>query len=157
MTSPSTSGLPEISARLQQLIHRLNKRLEQLDESTLSYKPAPEKWSGKEVLGHLIDSAQNNLRRFITAQYEAVPPHIVYNQDFWVSANDYQRMPKQDLILLWKLLNERIVSVLKTMPPSAAEKLCNTGKGKEELHNIRFLADDYVAHLLHHMGQISAT
>ena len=34
------------------------------------YKPFPEKWSKKEVIGHLIDSAQINLQRFTRCTYE---------------------------------------------------------------------------------------
>lgn len=154
MNASSTPGLSELATRLQQIIDSFTTQLYQLDEHEFFYRHNPEKWSRNEVLGHLIDSAQNNLRRFISTQYEITPPHIIYNQDFWVAANDYQHVSPRDLVLLWKLLNERIVRVLDSMPPSAAERLCNTGKEKEEFHTIRFLADDYISHLLHHMKQI---
>ena len=47
--------------------------LKSLDESRLAHKPAPSKWSKKELIGHMIDSAQSNIRRFIAAQYEEIP------------------------------------------------------------------------------------
>jgi hypothetical protein len=130
--------------------------IQQLQEADFGLRPRLNKWSKKEILGHLIDSAQNNLRRFITVQYEMSPPHIVYDQDFWVSANDYNQVSKQDLILLWKLLNEQIARVLEKLPSSNLEKLCNTGKQREELHPVSYLAADYLTHLRHHLEQLVA-
>ena len=77
---------------LQQIITEFTSRISAIPEKEFKAKPDPKKWSKQEVLGHLIDSAQNNLRRFIVGQYAASPPHIVYDQDFWVLANDYGHM-----------------------------------------------------------------
>jgi hypothetical protein len=122
----------------------------------LSAKPLPNKWSGKEVIGHLIDSAQNNLRRFIVGQYESAPPKITYEQDFWVNANGYQQMSATDVIALWKLINERIVAVLSNMPEMNYKRNADTGKITVQLHTLEFLADDYVKHLKHHINQVIA-
>lgn len=65
---------------LEQIITEYTPQLRQLTESDSSFKPSPSKWSGKEYLGHLIDSAQSNIRRFVVAQYED-KPHIVYAQE----------------------------------------------------------------------------
>jgi hypothetical protein len=153
----STNATPDfnqIPGVLRQLTADYAARLSQINNETFDAKPHPEKWSKKEILGHLIDSAQNNLRRFITAQYEAEPPHIVYDQDFWVAANGYNRADANDLILLWKLLNERIAAVLERLPGSKSDFLCNTGKGTNEFHTLGFLAADYLTHAKHHLSQI---
>src|SRR3954453_9968719 len=121
---PSISHIPD---ELRHLVTKHSGLIQQMDDGGLGLRPRPGKWSKNEVLGHLIDSAQNNLRRFITVQYETEPPHIVYDQDFWVSANDYSQVSKQDLISLWRLLNERIACVLEKLPASNLGKLCNTG------------------------------
>ena len=47
-------------------------RLRQIDEASASLRPAPGKWSRKEILGHLIDSAANNHQRFVHAAFAAV-------------------------------------------------------------------------------------
>lgn len=147
----------EVSTDLRRLVDEQLKYLQEIDEETFSARTNPEKWSKKEILGHLIDSAQNNLRRFITAQYEAEPPHIVYDQDFWVSANRYNQASAQDLILLWKLLNDRIAVILECISPDKLARLCNTGKGAQELHPLSFLAKDYLNHARHHLSQITNT
>ena len=75
-----------------------------IPELDWSAKPDPTKWSKKEVLGHLIDSAQNNLRRLIVTQYQP-NDKIIYEQNKWVEANQYQTMSTRDIIDLWRLLN----------------------------------------------------
>jgi len=101
---------------LREIVALFSNKLNQFSEEELSAKKAPGKWSRKEIIGHLIDSAQNNLRRFICGQYENEPPAIVYEQDFWVAANAYNKMAKADVLSLWILMNERICAVLESMP-----------------------------------------
>ena len=139
---------------LQQILENFSIRLDELTDTEFEAKNFPGKWSKKEVLGHLIDSAQNNLRRFIVAQYESPAPKIVYDQNFWVSANGYQLMNKNNLISLWKLMNEGIVAVLRNMPEENYTKLCDTGKAAVQLRSIEWLAPDYIKHMKHHLNQI---
>jgi hypothetical protein len=124
-----------------------------IPESDFSAKPNPTKWSKKEVVGHLIDSAQSNLRRFVVGQYED-RPNIVYSQDFWVQANGYNQTKKEDVIALWRLLNQQIAAVLKNMPKENYSCEVNTGKGKLELYTLEWLAADYVKHMKHHINQV---
>lgn len=58
------------AARLEQIISEHLPALHQLTNEAWLYKPAPDKWSRKEILGHLADSAHSNIRRFVVAQYE---------------------------------------------------------------------------------------
>ena len=139
--------------QLKQLINDYSDKLKQLNEKKYSGKPLEKVWSKKEELGHLIDSAHNNLRRFIVAQYEDQPT-IVYDQNFWNKAANYQQQPSAELIELWILLNNQICFVLDAMPLSLQERICNTGKGEKELHTISWLAADYNKHLLHHLHHL---
>jgi hypothetical protein len=138
-----------IAVELNAIIDKHLPALQFIKEGEYSFKPSPAKWSKKEILGHLIDSAQNNIRRFIVAQYES-KPKIVYMQDNWVSIANYQDYNLPDLISLWYLLNKHICHILKSLPPEAVEKECMT----EESHTIKWLAQDYNRHLLHHLHQI---
>lgn len=45
-------------------------RLQSIPEDIAAQKPAPGKWSKKEILGHLIDSAANNHQRFVRLQLQ---------------------------------------------------------------------------------------
>jgi hypothetical protein len=139
---------------LQQIIGKYAEVFADLTEKEFSQKTRPDKWSRKEVVGHLIDSAQNNLRRFICGQYETTPPHIIYEQEFWVKANGYGNMNSHDVIHLWKLINLQICTVLRSMPATNHTRECDTGRGTESLHSLEWLAKDYVKHLKHHINQV---
>ena len=138
-----------IATELQDIISKYVPALQAVTEDKMSYKPLPYKWSKKEILGHLVDSAQNNIRRFIVAQYEDKPA-IVYNQDKWVAISHYQHYPTADIIALWQLLNKHIAVILKNISLDASARECQTG----DLHTIRWLAEDYMKHLRHHVHQI---
>lgn len=135
---------------LRSIVENFNSKIRVIPEEEFSAKPLPHKWSKKEVIGHLIDSAHNNLRRFICGQYETVPSKIVYDQDYWVIANRYQNMKKEDILLLWRMLNERIAVVLEHMPEENYTKQSETSAR----HTLEWLAIDYVKHMKHHLNQV---
>ena len=144
--------MKNISEKLEKIIQDFSTRLRAITEKAYAHKPHPKKWSKKEILGHLIDSAQNNIRRFIVSQYEE-PPYIVYDQDKWVSISKYQQYSVKDLIELWILLNKHICIILSNTPTDMAIRECITNNS--ESHTIEWLAEDYIRHLLHHLHQVT--
>jgi hypothetical protein len=142
--------MKNLTAELRHIVGIWVEKTSAMPDDVFSEKLFPDKWSKKEVLGHLVDSGQNNLRRFICGQYEDTPPKITYQQDFWVEANDYQGMQKADVILLWRLVNMQICAVLDNMPRENYGRQCDTGT----LRSLEWLATDYVKHMKHHLNQI---
>lgn len=138
-----------LASQLNKIIDDHLPGLQSVSADEFHFKPSPAKWSKKEILGHLVDSAQNNIRRFIVAQYED-RPKIVYNQDQWVAITNYQQYQTTDLIDLWYLLNKHICQVLTFMPVEMSQQQAQT----EDLHDLRWLAEDYIKHLLHHLHQV---
>jgi hypothetical protein len=120
-----------------------------LSEQELSARPSPGKWSKKEILGHLTDSAMNNLQRFIRGQYENTP-YIVYAQDEWVKLQHYHEKDSRGLLDLWESLNLQIAHVLEYMPKKNYDRECRS----ESVHTLHWLAEDYVRHMEHHMRQM---
>lgn len=143
-----------IVENLNNILEASAKVFSTIPEQEWHEKPSPEKWSKKEILGHLIDSAQNNLRRFVVTQYEQ-NNRIVYNQDAWVRTQNYQETDTAEIIQLWLLLNRQISRTLKHLPEAKLLYTCNTGKDAEELCTIEYLMADYVEHMLHHLAQIN--
>lgn len=125
-----------------------------ISDESWNEKPNPVKWSRKELLGHLIDSASNNLRRLIVGQYEQ-GTKIVYHQDEWVAYQGYQEMDVEDVKTLWKLMNEQIARVIGRIPQSKLDNTCDTGKGKVEVHTLVYFIEDYIVHLKYHLKQIN--
>jgi hypothetical protein len=117
------------------------------------YKIAPEKWSKKEIMGHLIDSAQINLQRFVRCTYQE-NFKLRYNQVEWVEAGHYQQADITELLPLWKLLNLQIVRVISGFPAERLQIQCDTGRDSINLHTAEWLMQDYVEHLNHHLIQI---
>jgi hypothetical protein len=128
-------------------------RIKQIPHETFSAKPSAAKWSKKEILGHLIDSCQNNIRRMIVARYDDTP-NIVYHQDFWVDAAGYQNYSKDDVVELWYLLNKHFIHILNHLPEDDRTDLCDIGKGSPEVRTLEWIATDYLRHLQHHLQQI---
>jgi len=134
---------------LQQIIRSSFEKFKIISEEDWDYKPLPNKWSKKEILGHLCDSAMNNIRRFVVSQYEE-NNKIIYQQDNWVASQDYQSENFQNIILLCKLLNEQVIKIINKIPE---EKLSNTCITSEK-RTIEWLIEDYIVHLNHHLSQI---
>src|SRR6185436_5625730 len=145
--------MKQLADELHAIVGSYADKLRSTSNEAFSVLPGNGKWSKKQELGHLIDSAHTNLRRFVTGQYED-QPGIVYNQDFWVSCLHYHEQPVEDIIELWKLMNKQIAVVFASISKSDSQRLVNTGKGKAELHTIEWLAADYLVHLRHHLHHI---
>ncbi len=136
------------------LVHQALLDFSKISKESWDEKPNPIKWSRKELLGHLIDSASNNLRRLIVGQYEQ-GTKIVYHQDEWVAYQNYQEMDIEDVKTLWKLMNEQIARVIGRIPQSKLDNTCDTGKGKVEVHTLVYFIEDYIVHLKYHLKQIN--
>ena len=116
-------------------------------------KPAPNKWSNKEIIGHLCDSAMINLQRFVRCTYEE-NFKLIYEQDEWVAAHRYQEMDTGMLLELWRLLNAQIARVLNSYPTDRWQAQCDSSKKEVGLHTVEWLAADYLCHLRVHLNQI---
>lgn len=138
---------------LQELVAEGIEWVDACDEGKMALKHTEYRWSKKEILGHLIDSALNNLRRFTEIQFEDKPyPIIGYNQDELVKVNDYQNAQIQEILNLWKSLNQRIAILISKQSDETLSYEIIFGKGK--LSNLKFLMTDYVDHMSHHLNQI---
>lgn len=136
--------------RLAYLCNIIPPLLYNLTEEQFTYKTVPNKWSKKEIIGHLIDSATNNHHRLIRAQFED-EPLIVYNQDLWNIHGYHQRISSVQLIRFWESYNRHLLAIIQEMPTIYLKRKIYIGK---EAVSIDFLVIDYVKHLEHHLKQI---
>ncbi|WP_428740253.1 DinB family protein [Tenacibaculum sp.] len=139
--------------KLEQLLKSGAEYISNSLESDLTYKSNPKKWSKKEILGHLIDSGINNLQRFTEIQFDNKPYRIrKYNQDRLVKANDYQNSETKEILEFWKSINNRILYVIKQQTEETLAFKIELEK--EDFSDLRFLMNDYVDHMEHHLNQI---
>src|SRR5262245_20064045 len=86
----------------------VTERLRAIDDAVASVRPAPGKWSRKEILGHLIDSAANNHQRFVRLQITNRVDLPGYQQDHWVRLQHYQEDKWVDIVSLWQAYNKHL-------------------------------------------------
>src|SRR5207247_10428779 len=103
----------------RQTVDRAAERLLRYSDAEASRRPAPEKWSRKEIIGHLIDSASNNHGRFVRAQLQDDLVFAGYDQDAWVRVQGYQDRPWGDLVRLWQQFNHQIAAGMEAADPGA--------------------------------------
>jgi hypothetical protein len=143
-------------------VDRAADRLLALSEDDASARPVPGKWSRKEIIGHLIDSASNNHGRFVRAQLQDDLVFPGYDQDAWVRTQRYQDRPWPDLVRLWQAFNHHIATVMETADrhevarPRARHNLDQLAwrtVSPMQPTTLEYFMRDYVDHLKHHLGQ----
>jgi DinB superfamily len=136
----------------ERVLDEASKQLLKYTEEEAGKKPAPNKWSKKEILGHLIDSAANNHQRFVRMQIDNNLQLPSYQQVEWVSIQHYNTESWNELIRLWEAYNLHLLHILWNMNPG---KLLNTAIiGTNDEATLEFIIEDYVGHLKHHLEQI---
>jgi len=109
--------IKKVIDRLQEHINRTPSEFLRYPEGELRRKPTPNKWSKKELLGHLIDSAANNHHRFIKIQFLPSPFFVEgYAQNDWVRIQNYNEKDTQQLVNLWRVYNEHILYIMQNTP-----------------------------------------
>jgi hypothetical protein len=143
-------------------VDRAADRLLAFSNEEAAIRPAPGKWSRKEIIGHLIDSASNNHGRFVRAQLQEDLVFAGYDQDMWVRVQRYQDRPWPELVRLWQAHNHQIAHVMATADADAVTRL-RARHNLDELAwqpipaaqpvTLDYFMRDYVGHLKHHLAQ----
>src|SRR5262249_17231536 len=79
MTTPSFAAA---SQELARVLASTADDLARISDATAREPITPGKWSRKEVVGHLIDSASNNHQRFVRGAQDRGGQYPGYDQDF---------------------------------------------------------------------------
>lgn len=108
-------------------------------------------WNAKQIMGHLIDSAINNIQRFVRLQSGNLDNFPGYDQDEWVRLQKYAEQNFDDLTVLWLALNHQIIHVIKNIEERS---LGNTWRIEDEDIPLNYLIDDYIDHLNIHAEQL---
>jgi hypothetical protein len=147
-------------------IETAEKQLLAISEQQSQTPRAADKWSPKEIIGHLIDSATNNHHRFVQAQFHDELVFPGYRQEDWVRVQGYNQESWTQLVQLWKHYNLHLLHVMSLVPEQTRTKPRPTHTldqiawktvAKNESVTLDYFMRDYVDHLKNHLGQITVT
>ncbi|MBI4472844.1 MAG: DinB family protein [Acidobacteria bacterium] len=144
--------MESVAKELKSLLETEGRRLRAISEAESLKRSGPEKWSKKEIIGHLIDSAANNHQRFVRMQLAPRLEAPGYQQEEWVRFQHYHDRPWLDVIELWLIYNRHLAHVIRHCDPAALKnKWRSPDDGDVDLE---FVIRDYVKHMRHHLAQI---
>lgn len=143
--------MDNILKAINRWVQAVPKEFAAMSEAERSIRPSPNKWSKKEIVGHLCDSAINNIQRFIKIQYTE-QPYIIepYNQEQWVSLQNYQERSIDEILNLFQTLNKQVITIIMNIPEEKLSYPCVTGNTQKTL---LWLIQDYLNHMEHHINE----
>lgn len=153
----------EVLDDFRRTIEETSARLLSMTEDESRAPLSEGKWSAKETIGHLIDSAANNHQRFVRAQFKDDLVFEGYAQEEWIRAQNYNGEPWPLLVGLWRHYNLHLAHVMATAPEqvrTAARSRHNFQQigfapvSSEEPSTLEHLMLDYIDHLKSHLRQI---
>lgn len=142
---------------LLSLVEEWELKLLSLSEEVLTKKENSQHRTIKQIVGHMIDSATNNIHRIVHLQYQPSP--LVFpdyanlgNNDRWIAIQDYKSENWNDLVQLWKYLNIHIVHVINHVNP---DKLTNEWITALNVKvSLKSMIQNYTGHIRLHLNEI---
>ncbi len=146
--------MKELSEKLITVIDAAEPRLREITALESSEPILSGGWSRKQVVAHLIDSASNNHQRFVRAVQQPSLDFPGYDQEGNMRVQAPQEADWPLLVSLWAAYNRYLAHIIAHLPASKLETPCRIGP--HEPVTLRFVATDYLTHLVHHLSQIGA-
>lgn len=141
-----------VARDLKQTIDAALSKLRAISDGAATEPRAPGKWSRKEIIGHLIDSASNNHQRFVRAQQAEKLSFPPYDQNHWSASQHCNDRRWADLVDLWYAYNTHLAHVMAKIPDGKLSVPCVIESSNAV--TLEFLVTDYVVHLKHHLAQV---
>jgi len=110
-----TDILEMLDSGVEQTIHLL----EDLDDEGALFRYAPEKWSIKEVLGHLCDTERVFCHRALWFARGAEGSQAGFEQDDWIAPAAFDKVPLTSLLSGMVELRRATVSFYRQLPAAA--------------------------------------
>ncbi len=140
----------DLATRLATAVETESAALRQVTEQEAAIQQAG-KWSRKEEIGHLIDSAANNHIRFVRGAIEPEFRGPGYDQNVWVRLHSYHELPWATLVDFWSQYNAILARVVANIPADRFAARCWV---KDVEMTLGFVIEDYMRHMQHHLDHI---
>ncbi len=146
-----------VAQELLELTEEWSRILLALEEDVISNRRNRQNRTIRQILGHLVDSASNNIHRIIHLQYQPLP--LIFPDyanlganDIWIGIQHYQEEDWPTLVALWKYLNRHFTHVILNIKPTALENIWLSALGQEI--TLKAMVLDYPRHFKLHLSEI---
>lgn len=130
--------------KFEEIIGSFYNQMNAVESEKTGIKLAEDKWSLREIVGHLIDSASNNHQRFVRLQFEDLLGFPPYDGEEWIKAQNYNGMGWNLLVALWLDYNQMLLKVIENIDEVAFENVWVKG---ETAIPLKELIPDYYRHI----------
>lgn len=157
------TNIPTCALRLRAALDTAEPALRAIASASSAEPMAPGKWSPRQIIGHLIDSATNNHQRYVRGALQDDLVFPGYEQDAWVALQRYQEANWQELLAFWLAYNRHIVTVMSAVPPEVRlrararhnlDEIATHAPPTADQATLDYFMNDYVDHLELHLRQI---
>lgn len=133
---------------------KLERLVKGASSSKLAKRPAPGKWSAKEILAHLADSEIVCGYRIRSILGAPGSPIDAFDQDKWAEAGNYAKRDPQVSLRVFRTLREANLKLLKSLKAEQWKQFgIHSERGEESIEK---LAQMFAGHDLNHLGQLEA-
>jgi len=141
------------------LLVTLNENLENtlelfkgISEENHSFRYAPEKWSIKEVLGHMTDTERIMSYRLLRVSRGDKTPLAGFDETEFVAGSQAGQLPMESLLEEFATVRKATIALVKNIPESAWE---NIGFANSLEVTTRAIAYIIAGHEIHHRNIIT--
>jgi len=124
-----------------------------LPNKTLHYKPAPDKWSILEILGHLADVEIVYAYRFRQMLADKKPVIAPMDVDDWATSLGYSKESPAELIAAYGLNRHRTLQLLRRLKPGDLEKSAYHPEYQRDVTVAEYV-EKIATHGANHLAQI---
>jgi hypothetical protein len=147
-----------ITTEIISLIDNWYPRLSTLKEDVITLRRNSQNRSIKQILGHTIDSASNNIHRIVHLQYQDSPlifPNYATfgNNDRWIAIQDYQNEDWINMLQLWKYSLLHFCHVIGNVDETRLNH--EWLGGPDETITLEDMINGFTGHLKLHMTEIN--
>jgi len=146
-----------IANEITLLVNVWENKLLLLPEEVITNRRNSQNRSIKQIVGHLVDSASNNIHRTVHLQYRETPLYFPNyatfgNNDRWIAIQNYQDENWENLVQLWKYSILHFAHIIQQINP---EKLKNVWMGgDDEKVTLHKMVEYFIPHFKLHLVEI---
>jgi uncharacterized damage-inducible protein DinB len=139
----------QVGEYLTAQLGEVERLLAPLDDAAARFRYAPDKWSVKEVLGHLCDTERIFAYRLLRIGRADATPLPGFDENAFVPPADFDARPLAELLREFQAIRASTIALAEGLPSAAWER---RGQASGKSITTRALAYIMVGHVTHHLG-----